>query len=164
MGTERLVEFRRGFQKGFSLHLLLVALSSRDISVCLCTDGHQKLFFQPSSEMEPMLFGCLTWVMMSKDLRLEVVIGAKTREERMWWNRNEDGSYRGSFDGFLGCQQRCRCQHKLGQHRPVQFQKQNSNAAEVWGLTGECSSAGINVPGSEVIYHSFPFTASLSLT
>lgn len=102
--------------------------------------------------------------MMSKDLRLAVVSGAKTREEGMWWNRNEGSSYRGSLDGFLGCQQRCRCQHKLGQHKPVQFQKQNSYAAEVWGLTGECSSADINVPDSEVIDRHFPFAASLSLT
>lgn len=41
----RFGEFRgTDFQKGFSLDLL-VALSRKDIDVCLCRDGHQKLFF-----------------------------------------------------------------------------------------------------------------------
>lgn len=42
--------------------------------------------------------------MMRKDLTLAVVGGAKTREEGIWWKRNKGGGYRGSPDGFLGCQ------------------------------------------------------------
>lgn len=39
------MEFReRGFQKGFSLDLLLVALARKDIYVCLFRNGHKKLF------------------------------------------------------------------------------------------------------------------------
>jgi len=47
-----------------------------------------------------MLFGCLMQVMMRKALTLAVGSGARTREEEMWWKRNEDDSYRGPLDGF----------------------------------------------------------------
>lgn len=41
---------------------------------------------------------------MRNDLTLAVVSGAKTREEGMWWKRNEDSGYRASLARFLGCQ------------------------------------------------------------
>lgn len=52
-------------------------------------------------------------------------------------------------------QQTCRCQHKLGQHKLAQLQKQNSHPTEVQCSIGECSPAGMDSALSEDTHHGF---------